>query len=142
MKRFALLALLALLSMLSFNILAEKLAASGEWAWTPDTLSHFTEPPMWVVLRESPPKPLATIDRIELSAPDKLEDVRTWNKGGFDLPKNGISHILPSEAHVSFSPDTTSVEGLTEAVKENQHGQIMQMADGSQRAGGRLRQSR
>ena len=115
---------------LSTTIVAKEVSTPGEYVWTSDTLPESSEPPLWDTLRQSPPKPMVSIESADKSAASKLERLGKWNKERNKPMKNGIHHELRSKARVSFGPGASLTEGVSGANQKNQKGQVLQTANG------------
>ncbi len=109
-----------------------EISVPGGWVWTPDKQKLTSEPPMWKEMRETAPEPLVSLDSVELTQPDKLNELRNWNRQRVIPTKNGISHEFENQAHINFIPVTANLESGSKHLKidADQHGQTIETADG------------
>ena len=107
-----------------------EVSVAGEWALTSDNPSLSSEPPMWKIMRKTAPEPMAIFNRAEFSAPEKLDEIRTWNRQQKLPTRNGFSHELENPAHITFDPGISYLESGTKSVRAGQYGQSIETADG------------
>jgi V8-like Glu-specific endopeptidase len=120
---------IAAIMLLSPHAMGE-VSIPGEWALTADNPKLTSEPPMWKVMRKTAPEPMAMIDRAEFSAPEKLDEIRDWNRQQRFPTRNGISHELENPAHIAFDPGTSYLESGPKPVQGDRYGQSIETADG------------
>jgi V8-like Glu-specific endopeptidase len=73
---------------------------------------------------------MAIIDRAEFSAPEKLDEIRDWNRQQKLPGRNGFSHILENPAQITFDPGTSYLESSGKPAQGDRYGQSIETADG------------
>ncbi len=107
-----------------------EVSVPGEWVLTSSNPRLSSEPPMWKIMRKTAPEPMAIVDRAEFSAPEKLDELRDWNRQQKLPTRNGFSHELENPAQITFDPGISYLESSGKPSQGDRYGQSIETVDG------------